>query len=596
MKKKTTFRKLLPLLFVPALVLSACSDSSDSSDPKNEKESSNSQEEGSEGDGSSEGSDPGAEGTEESIGVPAVDVPMADRADMQQGGNLNMAISGWPDSFNQYSVAGNTGDVTSMFNFAGVLNWIYDAAGDFEPNPNFVESYDVQPAEGDQKQVVTLKLNPKAVWNDGSPIDANDYITLWKACSDQIEGVSCASSDGWNEMESVAAGADDFEVVVTFTEAYPDWSANLGSVFPADGLKDAETFDKGWLNPVEVSKKWTTGPFKFTSGDKAEGIITLEPNENWWGDKPMLDKVTFRVMESTSAQAQAFANQELDVVEPIISADNYETVKGRSDAAIKMAASVQWRHYTLNSAAGALKDVKVRQAIQYAIDRADVTASDLAGLPVNGEDLLLGNHFFMPFQSGYQDNSVDYDPEMSKQLLTEAGYTFNDETKMIEKDGEILTIMYLRMPEIPTSNNEGLTLQSYLKDVGVNLQFTDVAPSDFFDAVIGGEYEICTFTWVGTAYPMANVGQIYGDPAESDSNFANLKIDKVDELIPEIAKEMDVDKRRALTNEADQAIWDAVHTIPIYNRAVIVAQPENLVNYGSAAFMTLLPENIGYKK
>ena len=81
-----------------------------------------------------------------------------------------------------------------------------------------------------------------------------------------------------------------------------------------------------------------------------------------------------------------------------------------------------------------------------------------------------------------------------------------------------------------------------------------------------------------------------------NSNFAGLKVDKVDELIPQIAAETDVDKRRELTNEADKVIWDEVMVLPLYYRANITAIPSNLANYGSTTFETLLTENIGYTK
>lgn len=533
-------------------------------------------------------------GDNSSSGLTPADVPVVDHDKLEKGGTLRLDIGGWPDDWNQSSTAGNTADNTKMYHFASVINWIYADDASFEPNPNFIKSYEYKAPEGDQKQVVTLNLNEDAIWNDGSPIDVDDYQTTWKACSGQIEGVSCASSDGWNEIESIEAGDSNFQVVVTYKTAYPDWSANMSTVFPADGYGSKEAFES-WNDPVEISTKWTTGPYKFTKANSSSKIVTMERNEKWWGSEGLLDTITFQALVPAAAAA-AFANNELDVVEPIISADTLQTVKSRKDHALKVAASPQWRHFTLNSNAGALKDEKVRQAIQYAIDRIDMTESDLAGMPVNAEDLLLGNHFFMPFQEGYEDHSYGHDPDKSKALLEEAGYTFNEGSGYFEKDGKPLTVKYLRMPDIHTSNNEGLVLQDNLKKVGIDLQFTDIEPDKFFDPVIAGEYEITSFTWVGTPYPMANVGQIYGDPATKNSNFAQLKIDKVDELIPQIASETDQKKRRELTNEADKAIWDAVHTIPIYNRAVIVAQPENLANYGSVAFRTLLPENIGYTK
>lgn len=75
------------------------------------------------------------------------------------------------------------------------------------------------------------------------------------------------------------------------------------------------------------------------------------------------------------------------MVSQIVDAPTYELVKGRQNAVVKQSASTQWRHITLNSQAEALKDVKVRRAIQKGIDATDFLATDMAGLPVDGLDL-----------------------------------------------------------------------------------------------------------------------------------------------------------------------------------------------------------------
>lgn len=167
------------------------------------------------------------------------------------------------------------------------------------------------------------------------------------------EGYEAATStDGWTQISSIEAGDSEFQVKVKFSEAYPDWSANFSTVSHAAGLADAKTFNEGWSDGMAVVD-WFTGPFKVTDIDQSAKLVTLEKNPNWWGDEPKLDKVTFKALE-TAAMAQAFANNELDVVDMIIDADTYQLVQKRSDAKLYMSTSVQWRHFTFNSRAGAL--------------------------------------------------------------------------------------------------------------------------------------------------------------------------------------------------------------------------------------------------
>lgn len=577
-------KKTLAMAAATAIALSACS-STDG------------------GDGGDNG-----EGGGDASSLALADINEVDRGELTQGGNLRLAVTTLPSNYNPMQIDGNTVDNSDIAGFVLPINWIFAEDATFEPNPTYLEGYDVNDApedvtvttpDGDEvevPQVVTLTLNPEAKWNDGDPITAEDYIATWSAC--RVSGeFQCASTDGWNRIASIEQGADEFEVVVNYNIVYPDWSATLSTVQRKESVETPEVFNEGWTNPMDTPEFYT-GPFKFENVDTAQKRITLTPNENWWGEAPMLDSVIFSEL-TAEASAQAFANNELDVVAMIIDAPTYELVQNRPDHDLRMSASPQWRHYTFNTRAESVSDKEFRQAIQMGIDSADITASALSGLPTAEMDMKLGNHFFMPGQEGYQDNSVEYDPEGAMAKLEELGYEKAEGDEYYSKDGKNAGFQYLRMPDVPTSVNEGNLLQSQMKDIGIEVTFRDVPSAEFFDYVIGGEYEVAAFAWNGTPYPMANVGQIYGKPFDEsgklvNSNFSGLEDPEIDEYVERIAAETDHEERIKLTNEVDQIIWDNVMTVPTYYRANITATPANLANYGASAFKTQLPENIGY--
>ncbi|WP_124054176.1 ABC transporter family substrate-binding protein [Arcanobacterium ihumii] len=544
----------------------------------------------------------GAEGGDSSNSLPGSDVNRVDRDKLEKGGNLRLSISSMPTNYNYMQFDGTTADINKIYGFIAPANWKYAEDGTFKENKNYVESFKYDDTEnGDVKQTVTLTLNPKAKWNSGRAIDYTDYKATWDACNDDSVDPEkanpdaqylCGSTDGWKQISSIEQGKDQFEVVVKYNKKYPDWSANLSGVYPAEGFKDATTFNKGWTDLSKINN-YFAGPFKVDSVDNAKGVITLKKNENWWGDEAILDTVTFSAME-VDATATAFANKELDVVDMIVDASTYELVKGRPDADIKTSASVQWRHFTVNSKAGVLADKALRQAIQKGINTDDIIASDLAGLPSAKMDMKLGNHFFMPNQKGYKDNSVKFDPEASKKEIEDLGYKMNDATKYYEKDGKVLGFKYLRLPDTPTSANEGASLQAQMKEIGVKVDFEDTTSKEFFTKIGAGEFETAAFTWQGTPYPMANIGQIYGP--NSQMNYSGVDDPKIAEYMEKVASETDPDKRIELTNEADKVIWDNVMTIPIYYRATITAVPKNLANFGATAFETFPAEDIGYTK
>src|SRR4030095_12614921 len=96
------------------------------------------------------------------------------------------------------------------------------------------------------KQVVTYKLNPKAVWYDGTPISAADFIAQWKALNGTNPAYQTSSNTGYNQIESVVQGADKFEVVVTFKTPFADWKSLFWPLYPASTNSDPTAFNTVW--------------------------------------------------------------------------------------------------------------------------------------------------------------------------------------------------------------------------------------------------------------------------------------------------------------------------------------------------------------
>lgn len=535
------------------------------------------------------GSDSGEGNGGGDVPVPALsDVNPTERDQVEDGGNLRFAISQLPTQWNSLHTAGNQVDNNTIDGFVMPVNWIYAEDGEFTPNENYVVDYEVQDGP---PQVVTITLNPNAIWTSGDPITWEDYEATWKAANGENEEYNVASTDGFNQVESVEMGEDEFQVVITYKSTYPDWSATWSGVQPKAAIETPELFDQA--RAEEPDNNFTAGPFKYGDLDKAQRTITLVPNDAWWGDAPKLDSVSFRELDA-SASARAFANSEIDVVDGLINSDQYQTVSGRADAEVREAGGLQWRHFTFNTNAGLLQQKEIRQAIVKGLNREAIAASDLAGLPVKPEELMLGNHFFMPGQEGYQDNSGDfaYDPEAAGAQLDELGWTLEDGAQFRTKDGEELVVEYQLLQGIETSENEGKLLQSDMEKIGVKVQMVNKSPDEFPGFLMDGSFGITAFAWQGTPYPMANVGQIYG--CDSGSNFSGLCDDEISGLIEQIDVEMDHNKRIELTNQVDEIIWDRVMTVPLYRRIEYTAVPQNLANFGAFGLTNFKPEDIGF--
>jgi peptide/nickel transport system substrate-binding protein len=508
-------------------------------------------------------------------------------------------------TWNFFSAEGNLGSLAFMASAISPIYYDFNGSGEAIINNDYLLSADPKVAagaDGKSQLVLTLKLNPKAIWNDGKVIGADDWIATWKAMSGANPKFTPASSDGWDQIASVVAGADQQEVIITFKSTYPDWTNIVsGGPLRAEGAATPEAFNDGWRDYKDA---YFTGPFKVTNWDQTSGTVTMAPNDKWWGVKPLLTKITWKKL-NIDAQPGAFANQEIDRYEIGANADGYAQAKAAQNSVVREAPAPDFRHFTFNSKAPFLGDVKVRQAIAMGIDRATIAASDMAGLPV--QPTAMNNNFFTMAQKGYVDEAaatgIDYNVDKAKALLDEAGWKLNSTTGFREKDGKQLDVTFAVLTGVSSSENEGLQAQKMLKAIGVNLKLSNRNQDDFSKILDEHQFGIVAFRWAGTPYPLANIGQIYGGTTvdgafkPSDSNYAQLEIAKVLELKPQIDTEMDVAKRLELGNQAAQAVWESVHTLPLYQYPAFVGVRAKLANIGSMG-MARYPkwENVGYTK
>ncbi|MDO5060919.1 MAG: ABC transporter family substrate-binding protein [Actinomycetaceae bacterium] len=520
------------------------------------------------------------------------DINPKDRSELADGGKLRVGINDMPTQWNPAHASGSNNSLTQILNFTAPRNFILDESAVAKPNPNYLVSAEVTPADV-TPQVVTFKLNPKAKWNNGKPITWKDYEATVNACNGTNEAFDCASTDGLSLIEKVEKGADEFEVKFTFKSTYPDWEAALSSVNNAESVSDPKVFADAQADTLNAD--WLAGPFTLDRIDKTTQRVYLKRNPNWWGETAKLDTVEFHVLEG-DLLASAFGNSETDVASTLVTADQLAKASQRPDHVIRKAGSSQWRHFTWNSKSGLLADKKLRQALVRGINREAIAESDLVGLPVEPAKLMLGNHFFLPGQEGYKDNSGDYkyDPERAAKELDELGWKLEDGKKFRTKDGQELKIEYAMITGIVTSENEGKLLQADMEKIGVNVVFKNIASSEFSNVLKDRSFGVVAFTWVSTAYPMNNIGQIYG--CKSSNNYSGVCSEKIEELRAKADVELDKAKRIEFANAADKEIWDEVMTLPIYRRMEFTAVPNNLANYGAFGNRSMVPENVGYIK
>ncbi len=515
------------------------------------------------------------------------DINPQDVANLREGGNLRLALNDFPPNFNSLHIDGNTGDVGSLMRSTMPRAFRIAADGSATVNTDYFTSVELTSTD---PQVVTYTINPKAVWSDGTPITWEDLQSQINATSGKDKGFAIAATNGSDRVEKVERGVDDRQAVVTFAEPWSDWKGMFAGstvLLPKTSTATPEVFNRAQLNGPGPS----AGPFIISNLDRGAKRITLTRNPKWWGEKPLLDSITYLVLDD-AARIPALQNNTIDAT-GLATLDEMEIARRTNGIAIRRAPGLGWYHFTFNGAPGRiLADPALRRAVAMGIDRNTIAAVTQRGLADN--PVPLNNHIFVAGQEGYQDNSgvVAYNPENAKKVLDGLGWRMNGQFR--EKDGRQLVIRDVLFDSLGT-RQYGQIAQNNLAQIGVKLEL-DIRPAAgfFTDYVTVGNFDIAQFAWSGDAFPLASLTQIYRTDAES--NFGKISSPEIDAKIEETVGELDPAKARMLANELDKKLFEEVFSLPLTQSTGNIAVRSNLANFGAFGLADPDYTKIGFMK
>ena len=510
-----------------------------------------------------------------------------ERDQIKDGGELTLPIGEVTEQSNA-SHGNAVVDTNTLWYWYNPQLMLADGDGTPPPNPAYLTNVSAEEVDG--KTVVTYDLNPDAVFNDGTAFDWHVFENTWKMSNGENPDVSINATDGYDLIESVTAGESDKQVVVTFKQPYPWWQA-LFSVPLHPAVADAQTFNEGYLkNP---HPEWGSGPYKVDQFDYNSGTVSFVPNEKWWGEKPKLDKVTYRQMES-QAIINAFQAGEIDAAS-VATKDNLAVARQMKDINILGALQPSNFLLTLNSKTPILEDIKVRQALITGVDR-----STLAQIRFNGLDYkedLPGSIFLFQNQEGYQDNFssvAQYDQDKAKQLLDEAGWAEGGDG-IREKNGEKLKLRYVTFGDDQMIKSSVAGLQKMMKNIGVDMQVEERPNSDFSRVLAEKDFDLI-MSGFGSSDPFGVLYFKQDYASNSELNNSGTGTPEFDEKINELYQISDKNEQIAKANELEKEAFAQYGIMPYANGPQLTGVKKGLANFGAYAFAVVPKENIGWAK
>jgi len=527
--------------------------------------------------------------------ITGADYNPQDRDALKEGGEVVFPITEITPQMNPNHGDGSV-DTTTLWTWYNPQTILMTPEGEASANPNYLTGWEAE--EKDGKTVLTFTINPKAKFNDGTPFTWESYKVTWEALNGTNEEYAPSSTDGYSLIESVEQGEDEYQAVVTFKQVYPWWKGLFWNPMHPK-VNSPEVFNTGYQE--EAHPEWGAGPYKLDDLDLNGGTATLVPNENWWGDKPLLDKVTFRVLDPV-AMVNAFQNGEIDYADNL-TADNLEQLKDVDGAVTYRAQRTATNLLQINAERPQFADLDVRKAMLMAIDREQIKEVMWDGL--NYTEDPVGSLSLFPFQEGYVDAlseaGWEFNAEEANSILDEAGWTLNGDVR--EKDGVALEGRLPIFGDDPITQARAQVIQQQLAAVGVKVEI-DVRPASDFSTVLSTkDWDLVLLGFSSSdPYGVAYMCQLYC--SDSSLNLSATGTPEIDERIAnEVAAlptaEEQTEAGLKLESEIIQETWGI---LPLYMGPWISMAKEGLANltpetYTGLDLFGLSPvENVGWEK
>ncbi len=340
------------------------------------------------------------------------------------------------------------------------------------------------------KQIVTYRINPKAVWSDGTPITSADFKYTWE----QIAfGPNIYDRSGYANIESIDA-TDPHTAVVTFARAYPVWQSLFGGrygLFPSHILqgKDRHALMKDGYS-------WSGGPWVMKSWDKSASLV-LEANPKWYGpDKPTIKQVTFEFFGTTPSEFEAFKSGEVLAISPQPEPDVVAQIAtGLPDTNSTYDSDTgSYEALWMNNASAPLDDPVVRRAISYAIDRPLIVRRLFGKVGMNRPLQVLNAPIVASFSDTQAFSQYDHDLDKANSLLTGDGWV-KDANGIYAKNGNELVLALTTTENDARRQMTELIVQQSLTAIGIKTTVTNQSSNDLFATTLpNGAFQLAIYT------------------------------------------------------------------------------------------------------
>lgn len=377
--------------------------------------------------------------------------------------------------------------------------------------------------------IYTFKLHNNVKWHDGQPFTAEDVkFTIEAALNPKNNS---PIKERFEEIKEVQV-VDSYTVKIVLKKPFPLLLNVMSTGMLPKHLLDGKDINNDRFNSAPIG----TGPFKFVEWKKGQ-YMKMVANKEFYRNVPKSEQVILKYIPDQNLRAVQLEIGEIDVA--LIDPMQMERINKNPNLTVNRMVTADYRALMYNRINPLWEDVRVRQALNYAVDRQAI---------VDGVMLGWGKPAYGPLQLNWANNEkvnqYTYDAEKAKKLLAEAGWTPGADG-ILQKDGKRLSFKMTTFVHDPVRVALINALSTQFKKLGIEA-IPDPKEKGSFKI---GATDSFLLGWGSPFDPDDDTYRIFHSSQMDNANFEHYKNEKIDSLLLQARETNDRNQRAQLYND-----------------------------------------------
>lgn len=432
--------------------------------------------------------------------------------------------------------------------------------------PVLAESWEIS----DDHLIYLFRLKKNVKWQDGHPFTAKDILFSFERIRDPKVD-SAHLRNYYQDIEKLEI-IDDYTVRYHYRIPYFRALEFCGGIpiVPAHLFKPEDDFNQHPIGRQPVG----TGPYKLLHWDTGKEIVLVR-NEDYWSDKPNLNRIVFKIITDNTVALQVLKQGGLDLMglRPIQWVKQTQSKRFEENFQKLKYYLPSYSYIGWNMRRPLFSDRKVRTAMTMLLDRETILQKVLFGLGT----VVTGTFYINSPDYDQSIKPYPYDPAAALELLKAAGWEDHDGDHILDKDGAPFAFEFLISAGSKFGEQLATIFQENLKQVGIRMEIRKMEWAVFIQRIEERNFDACTMGW-SLSWESDPFQLWHSSQAEKGSNFVGFKNEEADRIIEEARREFNPLRRKQLYHRFHKILHEEQPYTFLFTTEALVAVSRRFQN------------------